>query len=262
MLDKDYLTTHLNDQEEIEIARRAIDQAELALKCHEPQVSVFLNPHLQQVLRCILDNIPHIKYKTVGGYPGAERKRVLIVPEYYLWENVESPLSYLEIKGNFQFQQVTHRDYLGAILGLGIKRDMIGDVLVQGDGCQVVVAREIAEGILVKLNRVHEVPVEVFTIEEDELEFVQPNTKEIRSTVPSLRLDAVASSGFFVSRSQMARLIKGQQVKLNWKVEDNPAAQVEEGDLISVRGRGRARLVTVEGKSRRGRIKIIIERYI
>ncbi|MEC9487978.1 MAG: photosystem II S4 domain protein [Halanaerobium sp.] len=262
MHDKDYLTTHLADSEELELAKRIIDQAEQALRKHQPQETIFLNPHLRDVVWGVLDNMAEVKFRSFGGYHDAERQRLVIVPDYYLWETLESPVTCLEIRGNFQFQQVSHRDFLGAILGLGIKREMMGDLLVQKDGCQVIVAAEIADAVLFKLKQVHEVPVEVFVIEEEELQAAEARTKEIRSTVPSLRLDAVASSGFSVSRSQMARLIKSQRVKLNWKVEENPAAQVEEGAMISVSGKGRARLAAIEGESRRGRIKILMEKYI
>jgi RNA-binding protein YlmH len=127
-------------------------------------------------------------------------------------------------------------------MGLGLHRKYLGDIIVHKDFAQVIAAEEVKDIIELKLEKVHEVPVEVEEISEDEIVKPIKHEKEILTTVASMRLDAVASSGFGDSRSKMSRMIKNDQVKLNWKIISDPAADVEIGDLISVRGRGRVKV--------------------
>jgi RNA-binding protein YlmH len=145
-------------------------------------------------------------------------------------------------------------------MGLGLQRKMIGDILVHSDFAQIITAAEIQDIIELKLDQVHQVPVEVKEIEESELVKPVKHEKEIMTTVASMRLDSVASSGFGDSRSKMARDIESEKVKLNWKIESDPAAEVEIGDLISVKGRGRVKVEAQRGISNKGRIKLTLKR--
>jgi RNA-binding protein YlmH len=141
-------------------------------------------------------------------------------------------------------------------MGLGLQRKYLGDIIVHKDFAQLIAAEEVQDIIELKLEKVHEVPVEVEEISEDEIVKPIRHEKEILTTVASMRLDAVASSGFGDSRSKMSRMIKNDQVKLNWKIISDPAADVEIGDLISVRGRGRVKVEKDRGISNKGRKKL------
>ncbi|MFW5687258.1 MAG: S4 domain-containing protein, partial [Halanaerobium sp.] len=132
--------------------------------------------------------------------------------------------------------------------------------LVHSDFAQIVTAAEIEDIIELKLDKVHQVPVEIKEIPESELVKPVQHEKEILTTVASMRLDSVASSGFGDSRSKMSRDIENGKVKLNWKVETDPAAEVEIDDLISVRGRGRVKVEEERGISNKGRIKLTLKR--
>lgn len=175
---------------------------------------------------------------------------------------MENTVSILKISGNFKFQALSHRDFLGAILGTGIKREMVGDILVAEDFAQVIVAAELKDYISLNLVQVHEVPVEVLEISAEDLVMPHSRVKEIRTTVPSMRIDAVASAGFGDSRSKISREIASEKVQINYKLVSNPSTRVEEGDLISIRGRGRIKVVEISGVSNRDRLKLLIHRYI
>lgn len=262
MLDRDKLTSHLHGEEEKLLGGHIIDKIEMVIKRKSTESTNFLNPYESELATSILDQISDINYLTAGGYQGAERQRIVVFPEYLFPDHVELPVAILKLNGNFKFQPVSHRDFLGSLMGLGIKREMIGDLLLADDFAQVVIAEEVNEFITLKLDSVHQVPVEVEQIESDELVLPEESTKEIRTTVASLRLDAVASAGFGDSRSKISRDIKNEKVKLNWKIENNPAQSVEIGDLVSIRGRGRIKVENHEGLSHRGRIKLLIKKYI
>lgn len=260
-MDRDKLTSHLHGDEEQLLAGHIIDKIEIVLKRKSNESTNFLNPYQCKIASGIFKQIYDINFKVDGGYREAERKRITIFPEYLFPDHVESPVSILKLEGNFKFQSVNHRDYLGSLMGLGIKREMIGDILAHDNYGQIIVGDEIKEFITLKLGHVHEVPVMITEISEDELIIPPDNTREIKTTVASMRLDAVASAGFGDSRSKISRDIKNEKIKLNWKVENDPAQDVEIGDIISFRGRGRVKVDRDIGLSNRGRIKLILKRY-
>lgn len=261
MLDREKLSSHLHNEEETMLAGHIFDKIEMVIKRKSNESTNFLNPYEADIATGIIKQIYDVNFIVDGGYKGSERKRVTIFPEYLFPDHVETPLSLLKVIGNFKFQAVNHRDFLGSIMGLGIKREMIGDIVITDDFAQVVVADELKEFISMKLNQVHEIPVEISEMSSEDLVIPTENTKEIRTTVASMRLDAVASAGFGDSRSKITRDIKSEKVKVNWKVENNPASNIEIGDMISIRGRGRVKVDQDIGLSHRGRAKLILQRY-
>lgn len=261
MLDRDKLSSHLHNEEDVMLAGHIFDKIEMVMKRKSNESTNFLNPYQCEIASGIIAQIYDVNFIVDGGYKNAERKRITVFPEYLFPDHVETPVSILKISGNFKFQPVNHRDFLGSIMGLGIKREMIGDIIITDDFAQVIVAEELKEFITMKMNHVHEIPVEVSDISSEDLIIPAENTKEIRTTVASMRLDAVSSAGFGDSRSKISRDIKNAKVKVNWKLENNPASDVEIGDLISIRGRGRVKVERKIGLSHRGRIKLILQRY-
>ncbi len=261
MLDREKLISHLYREEEQLLGGHILDKLEMVLKRKSSEATNFLNPYECEIASGIIEQVAEINYQIDGGYPGAERKRISIFPDYLFVDHVEPTVSILKIEGNFKFQPVNHRDFLGSLMGLGIKREMVGDILILDEFAQVVVAAELKDFIKLRLTHVHQVPVEVNEIAEDDLVKPEENTREIKTTVASMRLDAVASAGFGDSRSKISRDIKSEKVKLNWKVVDDPAARVEVEDLISIRGRGRIKVSSINGESHRGRVKLSLLRY-
>ncbi|MFW6268469.1 MAG: RNA-binding protein [Bacillota bacterium] len=261
MFDRETLLSHLKRDEEKLLGNKILDKIEIVLDRDKENSTDFLNPFQCNLAKKIIKQISGINYREDGGYNKAERKRITIFPDYLFPDHVSSPISILKIEGNFSFCSVNHRDYLGAILGLGLKRKMIGDILVHDNMGQVIAADEIKEFLTLKLKKVNEVPVNVREIDQEDLIVPTKHTKKIKATVPSMRLDAVASAGFGDSRNKISRTIKNEKVKLNWRFESDPAHDVEIGDMISIRGRGRIKVKENRGISNRGRIKLLLERY-
>jgi photosystem II S4 domain protein len=175
-----------------------------------------------------------------GGYPQAERVRLAIARTDLPLEPSQIELTVLSIAGNFLFDPASHRDFLGATLGTGIVREKVGDIIVLGErGAQMIVAPEISEFLQQSLTQVRTVPVKVEPISLEELQVREPRHKELTTVEASLRLDAIASAGFGMSRSKMVGLINGNEVRVNWKEVTQPSYQVKAGDLVSIRGKGR-----------------------
>lgn len=258
----DRLLGHLQGEDELHLGRHAMELAKLAWETNRPQTSDFFDPYERKVIQSVLGGIPEVGVFYQGGYKKAERARLIIYPEFYLLETIPSSIRVLEAEGNFNFQKVSHGDFLGSILGTGLKRSKIGDLLVLENGCQVIVASEVADYLLSNWDKVHRVPVKVKEIDEEQLAIEPERIKQIRATVASLRLDAVAAEGYGTSRTKMVREIKAEKVKLNWKQVSNPSLSVEEGDVLSIRGRGRVIVSEVGGRTRKGRTSLILHRYL
>lgn len=261
MQKREKLLNYLRDPEERSVVARILDKVELAGRVYEPQVLDFYDPYLQNLIGEVLPGDPDVTYSWNGGYEGAERRRLIIYPSFIQLEDIDAQLNYLKLKANLKFQKVTHRDYLGAILGLGIKREKVGDLLPVDDGCQVIVEADIASYIELNLQKIHRLHVSVQRISAEELILPQENFREIRATVASLRLDAVSATAFGLSRGEINKEIAGEKVKLNWALCTDGARQIQQGDLISLRGKGRFRIDTISGETRKGRISVIIKKF-
>ncbi len=271
MIEKERLLSHLEGEERANAAR-LLDKVEISLKRAEPVATDFLDPRGIEVFEEILHYLPEVKTLKFGGYRQAERERMVLMPSFYLMESVEPPLAYLSVRpltgevkpgnGAPKGLPFTHRDLLGSILGLGIKREKIGDFLLTNDEAQLVAAEEIGDFLLTHLNKVGSTPVEVRAIDPEQLNTPIEKVKEIKSTVASLRLDAVAGAGYGMSRNKVVREIKAEKVKVNWRPVTNPAYKVKEGDLLSIRGRGRVIIAEAGGTTKKGRIRIVLKRLM
>jgi RNA-binding protein YlmH len=241
------------------IAARIGDLIERSLQQQQPVWSDFLDPLQTGEAKAVLSWSSGARGQFYGGYSQAERCRMVCFPDYYISETIQPELAFLEIQP--AAAGLEHRDYLGALLALGLKREKIGDLMLTASGCQVVLVPELAEFIIINLQKVGSVAVKVTVIEAEQLSPAQQRTKEIRTTVASLRLDAVAALGFGESRTRMAREIRSERVKLNWRSVKAPDHLVNPGDIVSVKGRGRVLVRELTGRSKKGRTGIVLERY-
>ncbi len=231
------------------------------IKRHEERdmllVTSFLDP------RSISDLTPlfrHLNVSIFGGYEGAERRRIALTP-FDIEVNMHDYISAVRIIVPFMKKPLTHRDYLGSVLGLGIKRDCVGDILVSENGADVIVVPSMAGFIADNLISVSISPVKASRIPLDELTPARSASESGTVTVASLRLDAVTAAMFSISRGRAEKLISQGNVKLNHLPCLDKASSVNMGDVVSVRGFGRAVVSNTGGKSRKGRIFIDIDRY-
>jgi len=241
---------------------RMIDQAEQAIKTWEVVVSDFLSPpELAEVVRSFA-RLTEIQLIAWGGYPQAERQRLAIARSELPLDPAQVELAALDIAGNFLFDSATHRDFLGAILGTGIVREKVGDIIVLGErGAQAIVIPELVEFLQTSLKQVRSVPVKVEPIEFEELKIREPKKKELTTVEASMRLDAIASAGFGMSRSKMADLISAGDVRVNWKDTTSASYSVKSGDLIAIRGKGRVEVGEVM-VTKKDRYRVELTRFV
>ena len=172
------------------------------------------------------------------------------------YEDIEQPIKFIQIDGNFKFRSVSHKDYLGSLLGLGIKREKIGDILIHEDFCQVVVSSDICDYIVMNLTKVATNSVKVKEINREELKTSEKKYKDISFTVSSDRLDCVISGIYNISRQESLKYINAERVHLNYEKITSASKTVSSGDLISVRGKGRSEVVEIGGETRKGRTRV------
>ena len=226
----------------------------------------FLTPADQMAAQTWLDK-RKMSYLMHGGYEGAERKIILLLPDYLTPDQItisllEDAIAAIQLKPKENDNQLTHRDYLGSLLGLGINRDQTGDILI-GDGqATVLVCAKMAPLLLNELQSVGRQQVKAIRIDLSDLKAAVKNTEQIMVTASSLRLDKITAAGFSLSRSKASELIRMGGVQVDWQVCQHPDAEVKIGAVISLRGHGRVCLIRDEGLSRKNRHRLILERYL
>lgn len=219
----------------------------------------FLDPRKQVIIADYFRKNKDISIEFFGGYEEAERKICAIYNQDIRFDKDEFPIDILHLAWN-SYKKIGHRDILGYILGAGIKREKIGDIIQYDDQAYVCVGRDIAGYIIINVDKIGSVSVEI-----DNYEGAFQFSKEEKitaSVVASLRLDCILAAGFGVSRTKAVEAIKSSKVFINWKVEDSSSKEVKDGDIISWRGKGRIRLNNVSGTTKKDRIKVNIKKYI
>jgi photosystem II S4 domain protein len=258
MLPREDLLKSVSNREEVS---RVIDKADRAIKTWEVVLTDFLSPPVLAEVEQIFSKLTEVEIVAWGGYPQAERQRVGIARADVPLDRSQIELAALDIAGNFLFDSATHRDFLGSILGTGIVRDKVGDILVLGErGAQAIVVPEMVDFLSASLTQVRSVPVKTQTIDLSEIKVRPPNKKEITTVEASLRLDAIASAGFGISRSKMASSIASGDVRVNWLEVTQASHNVKAGDLISVRGKGRLEIGEV-AVTKKQRYRVNLVRY-
>ncbi len=222
----------------------------------------FLSPREQEMARFLFGDMPGLF--AFGGYPDAERKMLVYLPDY-LGEDalMEEASPVVCLRASFYREEApSHRDFLGALMGAGISRQSVGDICVAEESCDFFVTLEIVPYLLQNFNSAGRVRLQLKQIPLEQMQRSQPETKQIKDTVSSLRLDSVIASGFRISRGLACEYIKAGKAAINGLPCEKPDKMVAQGNKISVRGLGKILLSTVNGQTKKGRISVVIDRYV
>lgn len=225
----------------------------------------FLDTHEQALAIAASRRAAGVRTFMYGGYDGAERRMLVCVPKDIPMsddEAVEGLLRVLRVKLPAISRELSHRDYLGSILGLGIERRLTGDILVRPDGADILIVPGIEGFLLNELHRIGSVEVKTEGIPADGLIVPEARVEYIRDSVSSIRLDSVVSSAFRISRSKAAEAIRRGLVSVDHAECLKADAAVPEGATLVLKGKGKAVLEETGGESRKGRIRIVIKKYI
>ncbi len=262
LLDKLLLLKQFSQPEDKLLAAKVLDQADLCIKKHCYSFTNFIDDHRSQKYMTMISKISGLSTMCFGGHEKAERKIIGFCPDYQTLLPAQFPILPLQITPALFSGKLTHRDYLGSILGLGIDRNKVGDIFLYDDSAIALVHADIMSYIVLNLSKVAHSRVELMEISLSEVSSPKVNMKETNTTVLSLRADAVVSAGFHIARGQAADLIHSGKVFINGSLVLSISTLLKEGDLLTVRGIGRIQLHKIIGKTKKDRFSIIIHRYL
>ena len=219
-----------------------ITAAEHALRTWEPIWTGFLDGALLEEGEERLGGLADLEVHADGGYPGAERCRLLIVRQDsgLIPTEIDPELTGLDISGNFLFDPCRPDDFRTALEASGLPRASMGDLWTRGDrGAQAIIATQATEGLTGSRGLVRGVDVRLEVVPRERLQLpLHRQPRRFHTVEASLRLDAVASAGFGLSRGRMADLIRAGEVRVNWDPVTSPSRDLSTGDRIQLTGRG------------------------
>lgn len=223
---------------------------------YAPYLTEFLDPRQAYIVQTLVSEGTDLSLSFYGGYEAAERKRALIYPNYYVPKREEYDLVLYEIIYPIKFIELTHGKILGTLMSTGVKRSSFGDIISDGERWQVFITKEVANYVAAQVDHIGRVKVRLE--ERDYTDLIQPKDgwTEEKATTSSLRLDTVISTVYNISRQRSKDLINVGKVKVNWAVNEKPDFPLELLDIISVRGFGRIQIRQIDGKTKKGKIRL------
>lgn len=221
----------------------------------------FLSPREQAMTRRLLPQLPLVFF---GGCEEAERRMACYLPEYLPEAYLSSPEGPAAVVRAVYYEgdTLTHRDFLGALMGAGLKRETIGDIYVSAGQCDFLAARQVVPYLLENFTGAGRTRLRLTTVDLAQLQRPPAEKREIRDTVPSLRLDCLTGAAFSMARAPAAQAIAAGRVAVNDLVCLKGDRQLKQGDRIAVRGMGKAQLAAVGGTTKKGRISVVLERFV
>lgn len=243
------------------LSKKVLDWIDLADNKYIKKFSAFLDERQCEVCKSVLSFMKYDNYSFYGGYENASRKILGIFPPYC--DVLFSDFPVKPVLFSYRaVDNLSHRDFLGLLMSLQIRRDMIGDILVNNDKCLVFVNETVYEFILNNVNKIGSVGVKTSTDIESFNFDIENNFKVIRGTVSSLRIDCIVSLVTKLSREKSAALIKSLGVKVNYIDVKNPSELLKKDDIFSVRGYGKFIFKAITGISKKNRYCVEIYKYI
>ena len=267
MKNQDLLKEYRKQEDKICLSQ-VLDKIEFSKTREKLERTDFLDMYQVALVENFLRKMQFKNYKLYGGYEEAERKILIVYPDKYdenmLAKNYNKLLKVVRIKlPEEEKGKYSHRNYLGGIVKLGLKREKVGDIIVSSEGADIITVADFANILkeqLPSLTRFEKSDVEI--VELNNLNKKEVQKEEVKIIVPSLRLDNFVSDLVRTSRSKAVQIIDQERVFINGKNETKASKQVKLGDIITIRGKGRFIVKSFEGTTRSGRTVVLIEKYV
>ncbi|MEY8337290.1 YlmH/Sll1252 family protein [Lachnospiraceae bacterium 62-35] len=250
------------EKDEQLLKKRLLELAELCFHRDIPLHTDFLNLNEQTIFHSLAGKLPPVSCVMTGGYHPAERKIVCFLPSYMDKERFVPPLSCICLSPlNLRFaEDLTHRDYLGAVMNLGIERCKIGDIIQNEKEALLFCMEDMSEYISGELTRVRHTQVQAALCQPEDISFT-PRYEIAEGSIASVRLDNMLALVYRCSRNKAVAYIEGERVFINGKLALSNSAPLKEGDIISVRGLGRFQYDGVQSETKKGRLFVIAKKY-
>ena len=251
------ITQHFN-RSEIPFLERCDDLVNRSLGEYRPVLTNFINPRQAYLLTVISNGYRDSHLKLMGGLKNAEMKRGLLYPDYFQPELSDFQLALINVGYPQKFVHLRHSQILGALMGSGIRRNTIGDIFTNGSKWQFLTEQKMVPFLKNELTRVGHDRVSLTQIALNQM--ISPINDWVNRdlTVSSLRVDVLIARSFSISRGNVKKIIKHGQVRLNWTECKHPDYELGPGDILSIRHFGRLQLKNLNGKSKKGKLRVVI----
>lgn len=268
MINKQTILKHFQTDKEKMDFSKIYDKVIICTKNKIPTHSDFLDPAKCEDFTSIFKKYfsDDLDVELYGGHSDFERGIIGFYPKNYYDDSTlkeEFPISAIKIAHNSKFSKTPlHKDYLGSVIGLGLTREVIGDILIQEDFAILFCQTNILSYIMMNLEKIGRTSVKLEEIPNSKLCDLLPTKETVESKiiVSSLRLDVVISACFKISRSKAKSFIESERVFVNWKTVTNTSKNIELGDFITLRKAGRCKILDVVGTTKKDRIVLLIEK--
>lgn len=244
--------------EEKEFIDQVLNFQDLVEKTYTPKLTDFLDPREQHIMKVLIGDHSDVKCEFFGGEKNAERKRAILMPDYENVTKDDFQISLFEIDYPSKFITIEHPQVLGTLMSVGLKRGKFGDILLKDKRIQFFVCGDVSNYIAGQVQSIGKASVSL--VKQDLESAIDSGElwEEDMITVSSLRLDTVLSGIHHLSRQKSQTLIGQGLVKVNWTVTESSSFECQMGDLISVRGHGRVKILSIDGKTKKDKWRITI----
>ncbi len=269
-MNKQEILNKYDNEEDKLLVSKVLDKLEFVQKKNSIETTDFLDMHQKTVAEKVLKSQKITNYICYGGYSNAERVMIIIYPEkledvfnnnQYDFNNIVRVIRVIlpnEMKGKY-----SHRDYLGAVIKVGLKREKVGDIIVNLDGADLIVSKDISKYIVdsfKELTRFSKSDIYEESIEK--LNITEPKTEVLNIIIPSMRMDSIVSELIRTSRSKALEIINAERVFVNSEVITKNSKMLKENDMITVRGKGRFKIIKILNSTKKGNLVLEVEKYV
>ncbi|WP_293720313.1 YlmH/Sll1252 family protein [uncultured Cetobacterium sp.] len=258
-MNKNYFFNLFNGEDEFVIAS-VFEDISLCLDIDYPVYGrTFLPPQIASKL-CEFCSSIGLQIKSFGLTENSEKKLIVFAPKEFDVNTLEPPITYFKIDANNKFKNLQHKDFLGSIMSLGLRRETLGDILVKDNIGYCVALTDIYNIIVSSLEGINTIPIKIKELSISEIP--EPEFKEFTDTIPSFRLDSIIACIGNFSRNISVNLIESGDVLVNYSVEKSKSKNIEIGSVITIRKKGKFILEQNLGENKKGKFKILIKQYI
>jgi len=224
---------------------------------YAPKLTDFLDPRQRFIVNAVIGQNEDLVIHSEGIFGEAERERILICPSYFEPQKEDFQITIFEIQYPSKFVQIKHPDVLGALLSIGMDRTKFGDIRIEDELIQFAVATEVADYIQTNLTSIGKAKVRLEQVDSQK-KLIQTTDiwNDKNYTASSMRLDVILGTVLNMSRQKSQALIKAGKVKVNWTVRESTSFELQEGDIISARGFGRMKVMMIEGRTKKDKIRL------
>ncbi len=244
------------------LTSKVADKFKLCQTRNKIENTDFLDENQKKIVSDFLRSQKYKHYLFYGGIENAERNVLVVFPDKLeqVMENNEfdfnNILNAIKIElPEEEYDKYTHRNYLGALMKLGIKREKIGDIIVRSDGADIIVNKDITKFLLINLSDlIRFKKAKVSQINLQDIKNVPVEKEEFEITIPSMRLDNIVSELAKCSRTKAVEIILSERVFINYETVTKVSKEVKENDKITIRGKGKFEVIEIMGNTRKNRI--------